>query len=292
MNIYFDPDNIATIVEKLLGDSIRDDLSMYLGDPSNPDGDIVIALDTADHPGLVWVHGATGSRAEIDGEPADEDRQFVTAALLPPNRLPDEAIQFGTPVRVRRRGGSFEIVDLNGLEAVEFLLGLKKRPQRSVDISQVDLALIRPTAPASMRIVVSGFPCVVSNVAYLVPTLESDELTTYRPSFVGKAKAVMVEVDPLTNTLVLTPGAEFTNTTHAQAFASYPQQVSQGRILAGWVKVYEGMDHIVIADILHAQELLNKGGGSSLDDLDAKLLADDWGNILLADDGSFVTSEE
>lgn len=292
---------IAQMLADLLGDSLRPNILVALGNPQKPANDnIYVSLDEADHPGMVWVHGISGEIGEISGNVGEGDQQAVYQAVLTPEKIRDGLLVFGTPLYIKRQNGRYHVVGLGGEMANEYLYGLRDRTQRSIDLSQFDAGLIRPTAPSGGRILVTTFPAVVENTAYRVPTLQSSDLiTTYEPGLSdGQAKAVLIECDATTNTLYYTASSAFTNDTHDAAFtANYPKTLTGARFCMGWVKIYEGMTTIEIADILHAQEVFGKGGGLTLAEVQDeirefidKIVVDARGNVVTAD--GYVLIEE
>lgn len=238
---------------------------MNLGNPLT--GAVDIPITEAEMPGLVWVHARTGQNTAISGDYSapDDDKQTATRALLKPNTISDELKLYGTPVYVKQRGGLLEVTDLGGAAAVEYLFGVKARPQRSIDLSQFDYGLIRPTNPASPKLDISPFKPTLDSVAYDVPALQtSDLVAAYAGSLsTGQARAVMIELDPVAPAIYYTAGTAFTNTTHKLAFSTYyPKTVTRGRFLLGWVKLYYEMVSISINDIYHAQEIYSKDKAS------------------------------
>lgn len=245
-----------------LGDSIRQGALYDLGDPFT--GEIEIRLEDAEMPGLVWIHAHSADNTTISGQPdlsSPEDKQTASRALLPANTIPDDLQLYGLPVLVSEVGGILTVTGLSPVEAAQYLYGLKGRPQRSIDISQLDYGLLRPTAPVSPKVLMSPFRPALDGLVYDVPALASiDLVAAYEGALsIGQAKAIKVEVDPATATLHYSGGAAFTNTTHKLAFAAYyPKTVTTGRYLLGWVKVYEGMQVVGVNDIYPAQEIYSK----------------------------------
>lgn len=252
---------LARQIAQTLGDSIREPELMDLGDPLT--GAVDIQLAEAEHPGLVWVHAHRGNNLVISNNQLtdDEDKQGRSRAMILPNKIPDDMRVYGTPVYVVEKGGILSVVDLGGLAAVEYLYGLKNHPQRSIDISQIDYGLIRPTAPPSGRVVVSPFRPTLDGIAYDVPGLQAiDLIETYAGVLnAGQARAVKIEVNPATRVINYEAGSAFTDTTHALAFATYyPKTVAVNRFLLGWVKITESMTAVNITDIYAAQEIYSK----------------------------------
>ena len=259
--ITIDKARIALAIFTVLDGVITQDESFELGNPQTRE----VEAELTEHPGMVWIHGISGQVQELnDGD----DKQLVVRALLGRDKIPDGLAVYGLPVKAKKVNGIYEIQGLDGLRAAEFLFGLLDRLQRSVDISQLDYMLARPTKPPSGKIEVSASNPVFSDTAYRLPSkLSSDLIAAYEPALaVGEAVAVKVELDPVTNTLYYEAGAEFVNTSHELAFnLYYPAAIDPTRFLVCWVKIYESMLVIDIADILHGQEFINKGGGSSGD---------------------------
>lgn len=259
--IFIDKARIALAIFEVLQGVITQDESFEIGNPLTGE----VEAELTEHPGMVWIHGISGQVQETtDGD----DKQLVVRALLGRDVIPDGLLVYGLPVKAKQVNGIYEITGLDGIRAAEFLYGLLDRLQRSVDISQLDYMLARPTKPPSGKIEVSKSNPVFADTAYrLAARVSSDLIATYEPGLaVNEAVAVKVELDPVTNTLFYEAGAEFVNTSHELAFNDYyPVDITPSRFLICWVKIYESMLVIDIADILHGQEFINKGGGSSGD---------------------------
>ncbi len=279
-------ERIAAMTAQAVGEGLRESTIYYLGNPLN--GLVTIPLDQSESAGMVWIHGTAGDNAAISGQESareNDDKQFIGRALMNPDKVPDGVAIYGTPVYVKQVRGGYEVDGLAGVQAAEYLYGLKDRLQRSVDVSQIDMGLTRPTSPPSSKVIVTQFPCVLNNVAYFVPALlSSDLIAAYAPVTAGQAVAVKIEVDPATETLHYEAGAAFTNMTHKQAFNTYyPKDIDPARLLSGWVKIYSGMTIIQIEDILHAQSLITGGGGVDMATIAASVLVDRAGDIVTAD---------
>lgn len=260
--------DVAQIVYDLFGESILEEFSMNLGHPQT--GEVEIDISESESPFMVWVHGVSGVITAIDGDVTDdeEDKSTWTRALCKPDAVQSGLLIYGAPVKVQRTRNGLKVAGLDDTRAAEFFYGLKERLQRSVDLSQMDTGLIRPTQPATARVLVTAYRCVLNDTAYSVPTLQSPDLiAAYEPGLsAGQAKAIMIESDPATATLYLTASAAFNDTTHELAFAAnYPVTVAAGRFLHGWVKIYEGMEIITIPDIFAGQEFYGKGGSTTSD---------------------------
>lgn len=261
-----DWDRIEEAIRLSVGDKLANEASMRLGNPLTGE----IPDEDNDIPGMVYVHGASSDiSAILGGTPIDpdDDGQFISSALLTPEVIDQGLLIYNAPVRVVKSGLGYRITGLDGIRATEFFKGLKERPQRSIDLSQLDFGLIQPLESSSgLRVLISSFKPVMEDTAYWVPNLESDDLTSLIPTDPGKAVAVKFEVDPVTNTIIMEAGSEFDNTSHELAFLPYyPKAVLTTAYLVGWVKLYYQMTQVAITDILHAQELFNKGGGGGGD---------------------------
>lgn len=251
---------LARVITQTLGDSIREPFLMDLGDPIT--GDVDIELSRAEHPGLVWVHARRGENQTISGQPglSDEDKETATRALITPNKIPDDLRIYGAPVYVVQRAGVLTVFDLGGMAAVEYFANFKNHNQRSVDISQFDYGLIRPTAPPGKTVIISPFRATLDGIAYDIPPLQTGDLIDAY-GFVatqGEARAVKIEVDPKTNTLYYQGTSPFTDNTHPLAFPNYPHTITAGRFLLGWVKMVKDMTRITVNDIYPAQEIYSK----------------------------------
>ncbi len=264
-------------IADVLGDSIRAGVLYDLGDPFT--GEVEIRLEDAEMPGLVWIHAHAADNTTLSGQPevtSPEDKQTATRALLPANKIPNDLQVYGLPVLVKEVGGILIIDGLSPVEAAQYLYGLKNHPQRSVDISQLDYGLLRPTTPISPKVLMSPFRPALDGTVYDVPALASiDLVAAYEGALsIGQAKAIKVEVSPTSPALYYTAGDAFTDTTHKLAFADYyPKTVTTGRYLLGWIKIYEGMTVITVNDIYPAQEIYSKATVSGYAALRAAVVA-------------------
>lgn len=250
---------IAHAIADVFGDSITRPLRMRLGHPDT--GEVWVA--GPEHAGQVWVHAAGETLPIIDAPRAD-DQASVTTALLPPDVLARNYVIYGTPVLCKTVSGIFQVISSDGLAAAEYLFGLNNRPQTSIDISQFDYGLLRPTLPASWRVMVTTAMYNAAGQIRSVPTLQSDSLQSYATGLLpGEARALQVLVDPVTPALELTVSDVFANSSlHDNVFSHYPVAVPADRYHAGWVKVYAGQGVIAQEDILPAPEVLSKAAGT------------------------------
>lgn len=255
-----DRDHIKASVAAVLGDSVRLPDHMVLGHPET--GEVWVA--SPEHAGQVWVHRASEAYPTIETNPIRTDDQTgVTTALLKPNTIDRRYVIFGTAVKCVMVDGFYTVIDLDGIAAAEYLFGLNNRPQSSVDISQLDYGLLRPTTPASWRVMVTAAKYTVGGAIYSVPTLQTDNLQAYINNLLpGQARAVQVLVDAQTPALEVVVSDVFANSTiHDNVFINYPNVVGSNRYSAGWVKVYAGQTAITLDDLLPAPEILSKAAG-------------------------------
>lgn len=261
-----DVELMSDILAQELGDSIRDLVPARLGHPIT--GDVEIDLANVDLPGSVYVHGIGNSGAtpgslgfgDEDGVLQIGDDQSFTTALMLPNKIPPGLMVYNCPVLLKRKGELYYVEDLNGIIAIEFLFGLKERLQRSVDISQFDYGLLRPATPPSLRVMVSRARYNFDGTIYDIPALLSDSLEAHVPGS-GLARAVRLDVRVADKTLVITAGdTTFDESlSHEAGFDDYyPKVVPTGQFVSGWVKLYGGMQQILIPDIYWGQELYTK----------------------------------
>lgn len=285
----FDPNIISANVQELFGDEVRDELHMYLGNPAT--GEIVVPMELADHPSMVYVHGVSVQNLILtdNEDDATDDKQFLTSALLTPEKINPGLLIFGTPVKVKLSNGIFKITELDDIPAAEYLFGLKERLQRSVDISQFDYGLLRPSDPPSLKAIVTTARYVLEDEAYFVPTLETIDFTSEVPNISsGLGKAVLIQLDPITNSLDYTYGGTFDNNEqHYLVFSNYPNVIDPDKFVIGWIKLYTGMTKIQIADILPSQEILNKSAASIVGIVPAIVTA---GGDPVVSDGDLVWS--
>lgn len=265
----------------VMGDHLRDDLLMCIGDPTNPDPktNVYVPKDRIGRPGLVYVHLPVGNVVDqFEGEIEDAGTA-PEFAVLPPGLIGDQRVIYGAYVRVVKKGNDHVITGIDHTLGNEFFDQFIERIQRPIPIGMFEAGLIWPTNPSSGKVTVREFPVVLNGEAYWPPAKDSSDLiAAYEPATPGQAVAVMIETDPVTNTHTYTASSAFTNpatnndplTQHRSVFNNYPTAVDDGRILHGWVKIYNGQQTIEIEDILPAQEIFNKGGagggaGSAVD---------------------------
>lgn len=261
-------DGLSDAIAEAHGDSIKAETLYDLGNPFT--GKVQIELAQAEMPGLVWIHNHVTTNTVVSGQPElvtddanIEDAQSPTRALLLGDKIPDDLLIYGVPVFVKEQAGVLTVTGLGGVMAAEYLYGLKNHPQRSIDVSQFDYGLIKPTAPPSGKVLLSSFRPALDGFVYDVPTLVTIDLIDTYGAFVlpqGIAKAVKIEVDPATNILYYTVGSTFLDTTHKLAFEGgyYPKTITAGHYLYGWVKLYGRMTVIGVNDLYPAQELFSK----------------------------------
>lgn len=260
----------------VMGDHLRDDLLMCIGDPTNPDPktNVYVPKALVGRPGLVYVHLPVGNVVDqLDGEIEDAGTS-PEFAVLPPGLIGDQRIMYGAYVRVVKKGNDNVITGIDHTFGNEFFDGFVERIQRPIPIGMFEPGLILPTNPSSGVVTVREFSAVLNGTAYWPPSLDTvDLITAYEPALTtGQAKAIMIEVNPVTSTLVYTASAVFTNpslnneplTQHRSVFVNYPKTINNARVLAGWVKIYEGQQTIELSDILPAQEIFSKGGGGDV----------------------------
>ncbi len=290
----FDPEKIAAAVSSTLGDSIRGTFIAYLGDPTTQL--VEVSIDQADHAGTFYIHGISAQNQSITGNEADttDDKQYVTTALMTPNTIPPSLMIYGTPVRIKKINGVYVIDDLDGIPAAEYLYGIKDRLQRSVDISQFDFGLIRPSNPLSFKVIVSGARYYLDGVAYDVPTLESDDWISEVPAAVGMAKAIQVKLNPTIPSLSFVISAQFENNVqHSIVFGNYPKTIELSLFSCGWVKIYNGQKAINVVDIYAGQEILNKiSTAIPTPATFFPLIVSAAAEVVVDDDGNVVWSED
>jgi hypothetical protein len=171
-----DPAAFAQGLVMRAGDRLRRERIMRLGDPET--GEVFLPQGIANFPGEVWLHELGGSAPSPDADGAlEDDPRAATTGLLKPNTIPRGQQIYGTAVLVKRKAGLLEVTDLAGVLATEYLYGLRERSQNSTDISEFDFGLLRPTAPPSMRVLVTGARYTIGNAVYDVGTLSSVDLS-------------------------------------------------------------------------------------------------------------------
>jgi hypothetical protein len=212
---------------------------------------------------MVWLHG-TG-----------EDGQGVDMAINPDGVLPKRLI-FGTPVRYTKRDGRYEVLGLDGLNALQYLAGVAVAEQSQVELSQLNYGTLQPTQPASMRCIVRGAFYSQNDTLYYVAdqytadfSASPDDVDSNPidiPTINATALAVLVQLDPTTGALSYKQGAEFdAELTHTQAFAAgyYPQRDAL-RFAIGYVKLVKGITTLTASHLWNAAEVLTAGGSGTL----------------------------
>ncbi len=261
--------DITLETEMVVGDKLRGEMLMCLGNPVTKEVDVPI--DRVGRPGLVYLHKPVGSMIEVSGGDTDESGEAPEFGVLKPGLIPVQMVTYGTYVDIKKVGRDYVIQGINKDLGNEFFYNFKERIQRPIDLSLFDAGLIWPTVPSSASVQVTAYPAVLNNVAYWPPTKQAvDLIAAYAPLTAGQAVAVMIESDPITGALTYTASSAFTNpanandplTEHRSVFINYPKTINGNRFLMGWVKVYAGQLTIELRDILHAQELFGKGGSS------------------------------
>lgn len=296
--IYFDGEAFVDQATALAGQHLRRWKRARLGHPVT--GAVRIPRAEADYPGQVWLHESGTAYAQVDtGDSAREDDSISAfTGLLKPNTIPKSQIVFGLPVLIKEIGGIWEVADTDGLDAAQYLDGVPEMALRSVDISELDYGLLRPTNPTTMVVLVTEALYTIGGALYAPPTLQSPDLSSYTSGLtVGAARALQILIDPAAATLAVVASAPFPDnrdaltgiSDHAALFAFYPKTTSSSLFNAGWVKVYANMRAIELADIWVRPELLAKSGGAGVIDL---ILTDEDGNVLVDDNGNVLYGEE
>lgn len=239
------------------GDAIVAPVSARLGNPNLPAGGnrIDVPLTVVDTPGMVWIRGV------------GDDPQAVSMALNSgPGQLQEQDKIFGAFVLVRQQGKLWVMAGPDYARQAEYLYNVPIRAQSRIILGQLDIGLLQPTSPdRSMSAVVSGAIYYIDGLPYLVQPQQTHDFTSDVPGTVGQAKAVLVTIDPTTETLAYTVGSAFDMTlSHVTGFSFYPQNSNPALFTVGWVKLVNAMTAIFESQhILAAQEILNKTTGSS-----------------------------
>lgn len=245
-NILSDQDlqRIESANRETLGDTVIEPRVMRVG-KIMPDGTIQVPVPNPEKPGLVWV------RPQAPGS------EPIPAVWV------GEALRENRFVNVKWRG-SQAYVDGFAIEDGEYMAFTTERPQTETDLSQFNVLLLRPSAPASMVAIVTAAPVTLNNVAYAIPNLLTKDFTADIPT-VGLARYIMLEVNPVTNALTYTNGSAFSDGIGTiDGWADYaPKNLTGNHILIGWIRLYYGMAGIIETDIYAGQELISKN--TSLD---------------------------
>lgn len=216
-----------------------------------PDGSVEVKVPTPQRQGEVWVRNL--------GEGAGDAVPALNTVLGDHQLIPNdfvEVVPYGGGLRIAGRAP--ESADYSGAVPV--------RPQRPVDATQIDVLLLRPTQPASMRCMISSAIVNLDGVIRRIPDLLTKDFTGDIPG--ANAVAVLITVDPATLALSYTTSTSFdAGLTLAQAFDDYlTMSISDSVFGVGWVKLYAGQSDIKRGDILNGAEFLAKtGGGNTFD---------------------------
>lgn len=260
---------VTTGIVGHLEDAIVRPVSARLGNPtlSASQNRIDVPLSIVDTPGMVYIYG-------IEGDP----QSFSMALNSGIGQLQERDKIFGAFIRVRKEGRQWVLAGTDPRAQGEYMYGVDPRVQSPIVISQFDFGLLQPTAPASMKCIVSGGIYYINGIPYMVQAQETHDFTSDIPGTGGQAKAVLVTLDPTTGALDYTVGSAFDMTlSHFSAFTLYPANPDDddGVFTIGWVKLINGMTAITgSTHVLPAQELLNKKlitfeGGVVINDLGA-----------------------
>lgn len=268
----FDFSDLGPLFADVLGDSVRERRIFCLGHPGRRAlSDPINALmgQDTDVPGMVWVHPLT---VRIPGQAEDTSESPPRQALNEGRgKIRDEDLIYGLPVYVRK-DGKIDVLDGPAdYLAAEYLYKVKVRPQRSIDLGQFEVFLLKPTSPATRAAMFTGGYAVLDTQIYqIAPRLTTDLITAAGALSSGYAAAVQVSLDVETDTLYYTVGTAFAFNAatglpnHATAWTTYyPKTLTGRRFLMGWVRIYYGMSQVTQNDILPAQELVGKAGGTT-----------------------------
>jgi len=247
---------LADAIAEVLGDSIAQPIPARLGNPTLTvtDSRIDVPLSIVDQPGMVYIHGI------------GDDPQGVSMALNSgPGRIPDNLKIYGQPVLIRKSGRQYVIAGLDYQPSAEYMHNVAAPVRSSVVLGQFDVGLLQATNPRSMRCFVSRALYYVGSTPYIVGAQETRDFTTDIPGTAGRARAVLVTLNPSTGTLAYTNGSLFDIAlSHEAAFATYyPINFDDTLYTIGWVRLQYGMAAIFEGvHILAGQEILNKGTAS------------------------------
>jgi hypothetical protein len=232
--------NLYESKREVLGDDLTRPRTMVIG-RFDSTGAIATTVVSGEY-GRVWVREP--------GEDTGDAVQAINDFLQP------HEVSFNRPVLVRKQGGELHIAN-KAPGSADYDALLPARPQRAVNRSQIDLALIRPSTPeTSFNVYYSGALFTYNRTAYSVTDQPSD-LSASVPG--SNAVSVKVELDPTTGVYTETVGSSFTLKSIGQAFkdGDLSKTIATGKYLYGWVRLYAGQTSIELEDILIAENFLD-----------------------------------
>lgn len=238
-----------------------------------PDGSIEVKVPSPQRQGEVWVRNL--------GEGAGDAVPALNTVLGDHQLIPNDFVE------VAPYGGGLRIVG-RAPESADYSGAVPVRPQRPVDATQIDILLLRPSQPPSMRCMISSGIVNIDGVMRQIPNLLTKDFAGDVPG--TNAVAVLITVDPATLALSYTTSTSFdAGLTLAQAFDDYlTTSISDSVFGVGWVKLYAGQSDIKRGDILNGAEFLAKTGGS--DPFANAIYAPGLGHLITTNGELVVTS--
>lgn len=261
MTIDVDIDRIRNDAAKAVGHDLRETISARLGNPLTEEIEVAVGEGGSDIPGMVWVFDVEGGTG-APGQALNSGRGKLSRADL----------VYGRYIRIRPRGnGQPHIVDgLDDERDARYTRDVELREQTFVQHGQIDIALLKPTEPPSLKVVFTGGLVWFNGLPYLLGQRETTSVSGDLPSTDGAAKIKLVQVDPLTNTLSYKVGSEFNdNLTNVLAFEDYFPAPDTGKMVVGYLRLTKGITELLQGlQIVAAQPLValsqNAGDASAI----------------------------
>ncbi|GAB4527873.1 MAG: hypothetical protein OHK0046_46110 [Anaerolineae bacterium] len=257
---------ISTATRETLGTAIEENKIYRLG-KALVGGGVEVFVPRPERPGMVWI------------TPIGDQVGDALPALNVD--LPPDALVFGTYVEVERSRGYYRVVRMAPENAV-YSGGTAPGDSNDgflVNASQIDIALMRPTDPPTMRVIISAAYRLYRGQLYRQPARDSASMSTYVPT--SGAVAIFVEVEIANNRLHYTASDSFDDTLNLRdAFASLPREVADGRAPLGYIRLAAGQTRITRSDILVVNGLISSGDS----DITSKTLVSITGALIVTCD--------
>lgn len=256
----FDTDDAARDFGQALGDEVRSPILGYLGRSS----DQQIRADEqpplgVGQPFMVWVR--------IGNNPEATVARFRGADLT--------TLTYDAPVELKERNSRYYVMGSDFDEGAAYF-GTPPTTTTVVTQESIQIGLLRATSPPSMVMEVKAASYhKVGQGSYYVGALETEDFSTSPLDVdsvaitlpaVGKAIAVLIEIDPENGTLHYKQSAEFDvsiTIRKARKLGLVPT-VTNSRARVGYIRLLNGMSEITGKDnVLPEQQLISYGGSGA-----------------------------
>lgn len=250
LDIYL-PDIKSHLIEEF-GDSITQEISMYLGNPINRE----------------WKSNTSGTQVYVHSGGTDG-----RAVQIATNRLFGVAMEYGLPVIVQNRNNRLVVTGVDEALIDSFYEAQRARPPITVGIDQLQYGTLQPTNPFGMQVWVTAFSYYYNGTVKRWPggltanfsssPLDSSASAIDIPTTPNKALPVLVQVDPSTNTLSYVQGSEYPAYAKLiEDFATLAPAPDTGAVVCGYVILNNGMTQITYSNIVNSPPWQSIGGGT------------------------------